>query len=83
MFCKKGVLRNFAKFNGKYLCQSLFFNKIATFDQIIKVKKITFATSFATIYEFFFAGFFKLGTHIMNMIDTKTAIVSFELKIEN
>ena len=26
---KKGVLRNFAKFRGKYLCQSLFFNKVA------------------------------------------------------
>ena len=26
---KKGVLRNFAKFTGKRLCQSLFFNDIA------------------------------------------------------
>ena len=25
VFCKKYVLRNFAKFTGKYLCQSLFF----------------------------------------------------------
>ena len=25
---KKGVLRNFVKFTGKYLCQSLFFNKV-------------------------------------------------------
>ena len=23
VFCKKGVLRNFAKFTGKHLCQSL------------------------------------------------------------
>ena len=29
VFCEKGVLRNFAKFIGKHLCQSLFFNKIA------------------------------------------------------
>ena len=29
MFCKKGVLRNFAKFIGKHLCESLFFNKVA------------------------------------------------------
>ena len=28
-FAKKGVLRNFAKFTGKQLCQSLFFNKAA------------------------------------------------------
>ena len=27
MLCKKDVLRNFAKFTGKHLCQSLFFNK--------------------------------------------------------
>ena len=29
VFYKKGVLRNFAKFSGKHLCQSLFFNKVA------------------------------------------------------
>ena len=29
VFCKKSVLRNFTKFTGKHLCQSLFFNKIA------------------------------------------------------
>ena len=30
MFYKKDVLRNFAKFTGKHLCQSLFFNKVAS-----------------------------------------------------
>ena len=29
MFCRKGVLRNFAKFTGKHLCQSLFLNKVS------------------------------------------------------
>ena len=29
MFCKRGVLRNFAKFTGKHLCQGLFFKKVA------------------------------------------------------
>ena len=29
MFCKKGVVKNFAKFTGKHLWQSLFFNKVA------------------------------------------------------
>ena len=29
LFYKKGALRNFAKFTGKRLCQSLFFNKDA------------------------------------------------------
>ena len=27
VFCKKGILRNFAKFTGKHLCQNLFFIK--------------------------------------------------------
>ena len=29
VFCKKDVLRNFAKLTGKHLCQSLFLNKVA------------------------------------------------------
>ena len=29
VICKKGVVRHFAKFTGKHLCQSLFFNKVA------------------------------------------------------
>ena len=29
VFCRKGVLRNFAKFTGKHLRQSLLFNKVA------------------------------------------------------
>ena len=29
VFCKKGVLKNFAKFTGKHLSQSLFFNNVA------------------------------------------------------
>ena len=31
VFCKKGVVRNFAKFTGKHLCQSLFLNKVAAY----------------------------------------------------
>ena len=29
MVCKKVVLKNFAKFTGKHLCQSLLFNEVA------------------------------------------------------
>ena len=29
VFYKKVVLKNFAKFTGKHLCQSLVFNKVA------------------------------------------------------
>ena len=30
VLCEKGVLKNFAKFAGKHLCQGLFFNKVAS-----------------------------------------------------
>ena len=30
LFYKKGVLKNFAKFTEKHLCQGLFFNKVAS-----------------------------------------------------
>ena len=36
LFCEKGVLRNFAKFTGKHLCQSLFFNKVAGAANLLK-----------------------------------------------
>ena len=39
VFCKKGVLRNFAKFTGKNLCQSLFFNKVAGLRPATVLKK--------------------------------------------
>ena len=29
VFCKKVVLKNFGKFTGKRLCQSLYFDKVA------------------------------------------------------
>ena len=37
VFCKKSVLRNFTKFTGKHLCQSLFF-------EICEISKNTFIT---------------------------------------
>ena len=36
---KKGVLRNFTKFTGKHLCQSLFFNKVASLRPATLFKK--------------------------------------------
>ena len=38
-FTKKGVLRNFAKFAGKHLCQSLFFNEVASLRLATILKK--------------------------------------------
>ena len=39
VFCKKSVLRNFTKFMGKHLCQSLFFNKVAGLRHATLLKK--------------------------------------------
>ena len=41
--CRKGVLRNIAKFTGKHLCQSPFLNKIAGLGLQIKVYKKPFS----------------------------------------
>ena len=39
VFFEKGVLRNFAKFTGKNLCKSLFFNKFAGLRPSLLLKK--------------------------------------------
>ena len=39
VFCRKGVLRNFEKFTGKHLCQSLLFNKVAGLKHVTLLKK--------------------------------------------
>ena len=41
VFCKKGVLKNFAKFTGKHLCQSFFFNKVTNLRPATILKKET------------------------------------------
>ena len=47
---RKGVLRNFAKFTGKHLCQVLFYNKVAGPEPAALLKKETLAQVFS--YEF-------------------------------
>ena len=37
---RKGVLRNFSKFRGKHLCQSLFFNKAAGLPATLLKKRL-------------------------------------------
>ena len=39
VFCQKSILRNFVKFTGKHLCQSLFFNKVAALRPATLLKK--------------------------------------------
>ena len=39
VLCKKDFLRNFTKFTGKHLCQSLFLNKLAGLSPVTLLKK--------------------------------------------
>ena len=51
---KKGVLRHFAQFTGKHLCQSFFFNKLAALGPATLLKKETLAQVFpCEFYENF------------------------------
>ena len=51
MFCEKGVLRNFAKFTGKHLCQSLFFNNVASAADKSNYRPISTLSNFSKISE--------------------------------
>ena len=46
VFCEKGVLRNFTKFTGKHLRQSLFFNKVLGLRLTTILKKRLWHTCF-------------------------------------
>ena len=59
VFCKKGVLRNFAKFTGKHLCQSLFFDKVAGLRPATLLKKRLWHRCFPVNFaEFLWTPFF-------------------------
>ena len=64
MFYKKSVLRNFVKFTGKHMCQSLFFNKVAGLRPANLLKRGTLAQVFS--YEFceIFSNTFFLTKHL-------------------
>ena len=57
---RKGVLRNFAKFKGKHLYQSFFFNKVAGLRPATLFKKETLAQVFSCEFsEIFKNAFFQ------------------------
>ena len=39
MLCKKAIFKNFAKFTGKHLCQSLFFIKVTVLTPATLLKR--------------------------------------------
>ena len=54
VFYKKGVLRNFLKFRGKHLYQSVFFNKFAGLRRATLLKKILWRRCFPVNFVKFF-----------------------------
>ena len=77
---KKSVLRNFAKFTGKHLCQSLFFNKVEGSAcnavkkeslvrgfscEFCKISKNTFSHRTLPVAVFWFANLQKSSAELM------------------
>ena len=58
----KGVLKNFAKFTGKHLCQSLFFNKVSGLRPGTLFKKILWHRCFPVNFAKFLRTSFLQNT---------------------
>ena len=84
MFCKKGVLRNFAKFTGKHLCQSLFFNKVAGLRPGTLLKKILWHRCFLVNFTKFLRTPFlteHLGWLLLFLFVKATTLQLFSLRV--
>ena len=78
VFCKKGVLENFAKFTGKHLCQSLFFNKIAGLRPLTLLKKRLWLSRFSVNFgKFLRAPYFR--EHLGGCFRFSVSIVNVSL----
>ena len=72
-FVKKDVLRNFAKFTGKHLCQSLFFNKVA--GNFVKKETLAQACNFikkGTLVQVVSCEFCKISKNIFSKEHLRT-----------
>ena len=65
VFCKKGVLKYFAKFTGKHLCQSPFFDKVAGLRKFWEIFKNTFSYRTPLVAASAFWGALKINCRIM------------------
>ena len=75
VFCKKGVLKRFAKFTGKHLCQSLFFNKVAGLRPAALLKK----ESPAQVYSCEFCETFS-KTYFVEHLRTAASEIKFSVR---
>ena len=62
VFYEKGALKNFAKFTGKFLCQSLVFNKVAGLRPVTLLKKRLWHRCFSVNFSKFLRTLFLQNT---------------------
>ena len=82
VFCLKGVLRNFAKFTGKHLCQSLFFNKVAGLRPVTLLKKRLWHRCFPVNFVKFLRTPFFIEHRWWLLLGVKTWALSSACKAE-
>ena len=80
---KKGIVRNFANFTGKHLCQSLFFNKVAGLTPATLLKKSLKAFNFIkkeTLAQVLSFEFCKISKNSFSIEHLRTTASLFLLK---
>ena len=82
VFCKKGVQRNFAKFTGKHLCQSFFFNKVVDLRPATLFKKRLWHRCFPVNFAKFLRTFF-IRTPLRLFLYSETCLQNFRKMIHH
>ena len=75
VFCKKGVLKNFAHFTGKHLCWSLFLIQLQVFRPATLLKRDSNAGAFLRNLKIFKSTYFE------EYLRTTASVVSFSMFI--
>ena len=82
MFCKKGARKNFEKFIGKYLCQSLYFSEHAGLRSANLLKKSLWHRSFPINFtKFLTKHFYK--EHLRWLLLKRDILRKIGLKLQN
>ena len=74
MFRQKDVLRNFAKFTGKHLCQRLYFNKFADLRLQLSLKRDSVTGVFLCIFGKFLRTHFLTEHLLWLLLKRKTKL---------
>ena len=83
-FIKIGVLKNFAKFTGKHLCQNLFFNKAAGLRAPTLKKKKALAQVFSCEFCEIYKNIYFYRTHLVAASRLiPDSLLFFKTKIKN